>query len=740
MKKILSFLIILNIIAYSQEVRGWKTFSNLKNISNISVGSKGIWASSSGGGFFYNFSDNSYETFNKTNGLSGIVLTDVTIDKNGNIWFSSSSGIIDVYYPETKSFKTILDIFSSDRNSKQINELRSAGDTIIVSSDFGISLLDDNNLVFLDTFFKFGSFPSNLKVNSALKAGLIYAATDSGVAVQKTGETNLSAPESWTVYRSAGAVPLNLVSKIINYNGNIIAASKRGLFQFNGTGWQQYLPDLSNINISDIIAKNDSLFILANSTVWLYYQNNLSTLYSSGILITKLGFNSHGLYAASSSGIVSTKDGSLLFPDGPPVNQFPYLAVDNDGNLWATSGINGTGVGFSEYNGKNWKVYDKSNTPVIVNDDYYYVYAAPDNTIYVGNWGFGFVRIKDNRIDNFTTANTDMLGTDQNPDFLVITGFGIDSKDNLWILNSESVNRKTLSMLTPDSVWYHFSIPTANNQFLEKHFNLAIDQYDTKWFCSQDPTRPGLYYFNENGTYTNTNDDKSGYITTSNGLNDNTVTSVLVDTRGDIWVGTGLGVNVINNNGSIFSNAPSLRITSIFTLRQQSINCMAVDPLNQKWIGTNQGLLLVNSDGTNLIASYDSKNSPLPSDIIRSLAVDKNSGTVYVGTDEGIVSFKTPAIEAQDNFTELVVYPSPFVLRGNSNQLTINGLVTDSDIKILTITGKLVTEFSSPGGKIAFWDGKDMKGNYVGSGIYLVVAFDKDGNSAVAGKVAVIKE
>ncbi|MEJ2618343.1 MAG: two-component regulator propeller domain-containing protein, partial [Ignavibacteriaceae bacterium] len=277
-------------------------------------------------------------------------------------------------------------------------------------------------------------------------------------------------------------------------------------------------------------------------------------------------------------------------------------------------------------------------------------------------------------------------------------------------------------------------------QYIQQNMGMAIDQYDTKWFFSRDGNRPGLFYFNENGTYSDSKDDISGYINSSNGLNDNTINSILVDKRGDIWVGTGLGVNVISNNGSVLSSKPALNIISVFPLRQQTINCMAVDPINQKWIGTNQGLLLVNSDGTSLIASYDSKNSPLPSDIIKSITIDDNSGVVYVATDAAITSFKTAAIKPQDSFTNLFVYPSPFILNGGNNQLTISGLVVDSDIKILTITGKLVSEFSSPGGDVAFWDGRDMDGNYVSSGIYLVIAFDKEGNNAVAGKIAVIRK
>ena len=167
---------------------------------------------------------------------------------------------------------------------------------------------------------------------------------------------------------------------------------------------------------------------------------------------------------------------------------------------------------------------------------------------------------------------------------------------------------------------------------------------------------------------------------------------------------------------------------------------MAVDPLNQKWIGTNEGLLHVTSDGTTLLDAFTSKNSPLLSDIIRSIAIDPNTGTVYVGTDEGLTSFVTTSVMPKESFNKLLVYPNPFVIKNDGKYLTIDGLIRDSDLKILTINGKLVAEFSSPGGRIATWDGRDLNGNLVSSGIYLVVAFDKDGNNVTASKVAILHE
>jgi hypothetical protein len=334
-----------------------------------------------------------------------------------------------------------------------------------------------------------------------------------------------------------------------------------------------------------------------------------------------------------------------------------------------------------------------------------------------------------------------MQGIPGSPDFIVITGFGTDSKNNKWVLNYWSGNRKSLSMVTPDSTWYHFTNNAEPNISLEGHYNLAIDPYDTKFYHLNNSSNKGLYYFNENKTYDDESDDRSGFISTADGLSGSEISAVVVDRRGDVWIGTNSGVNVLSNTSAIpSSNDPLLRLSSVFSLREQSINAIAIDPLNQKWVGTNEGLLLVNSDGSRLLAALYASNSALLSDKIQSISIDENAGIIYVGTEEGLTSFETPFIKPQESFDKLFVYPNPFKIKDNNKLLTIDGLIRDTDIKILTVSGNIVTEFSSPGGRTAQWDGTDDDGKLVSSGIYLVVAFDVDGNNIITGKVAVIRE
>lgn len=58
-------------------------------------------------------------------------------------------------------------------------------------------------------------------------------------------------------------------------------------------------------------------------------------------------------------------------------------------------------------------------------------------------------------------------------------------------------------------------------------------------------------------------------------------------------------------------------------------------------------------------------------------------------------------------------------------------------MKIVTTAGTLVAEGRSQGGTFT-WDGNDLDGKRVASGIYMVEAATEDGSKGVVCKIAVI--
>jgi ligand-binding sensor domain-containing protein len=747
MRTLLLFLIVPVFVTTSsaQQFINWQNYTALKNVRDVVISDNGFWSAANGGAFRYNSIENDFITLHKSDGLNGISLTSVTIDNLDRAWFGGADGIIDIYEPGSDQFNVILDIYSSGQINRRINDLVASGDTIIVSSDFGVSLIDANTFLFFDTFFKFGDFTTNTRVNSTLKSGLFYVCTDEGIAIQKPGAVNLSAPESWNVYSTADGLPSDKTLKARFYQNNLIVSTDEGFSQFINNTWSSFIPNLAGVNIVDYQVSGDSILILAENVIYLYANSVLTELYNSSVNLLSLEFNNiFGIVCASADGSLFLDNqlaGEFLSPNAPPVNQFPSLSVDANSLLYSASGTDVTGVGYYTYDGEIWNHYNKSNTPELPANSIYFVNTI-NSTGYFGTWGSGFFeRTEDGTITAYNSANTGMQGVDENPNFLVIAGLDKDSQENLWVLNYGAVNRMNLSTMTTNGDWYHFAVPAENNFYLELHDNLTVDIYDTKWYSCAQSSRQGLFYFNENKTYEDPSDDRSDYLTTVDGLNTNDIRDVVTDRRGDIWVATSLGVNIITNTSAIpTSGSSALRISSVFVLRQQSVNAIAVDPLNQKWIGTNEGLLLVNSDGSRLLTTFTAQNSALLSNIIRSIAIDENKGIVYVGTDEGLTSFETPYIKPLESFEELFVYPNPFNINDGSNLLTIDGLIREADIKVLKIDGTLVTQFSSPGGRTAYWDGRDDKGELVNSGVYIIVAFDLEGNNVVTGKVAVLRK
>jgi flagellar hook assembly protein FlgD len=91
-----------------------------------------------------------------------------------------------------------------------------------------------------------------------------------------------------------------------------------------------------------------------------------------------------------------------------------------------------------------------------------------------------------------------------------------------------------------------------------------------------------------------------------------------------------------------------------------------------------------------------------------------------------------------NTMSSLFIYPNPYKIP-NDQQLAIQGLVANSTVKILTVSGSLVNEFATQNGGRAYWDGKNKRGTYVPSGIYWIVGYADNGAEIVTGKVAVIR-
>jgi hypothetical protein len=162
-----------------------------------------------------------------------------------------------------------------------------------------------------------------------------------------------------------------------------------------------------------------------------------------------------------------------------------------------------------------------------------------------------------------------------------------------------------------------------------------------------------------------------------------------------------------------------------------------VDGANRKWVGTSKaGVFLFSEDGLETIHHFTTENSPLLSNKIFEIAIDGKKGTVYFGTEGGLISYKSTAIDGKDDFGDVYVYPNP-VREDYQGEIVVTGLVGNVNVKITDINGNIVFETTALGGQ-AIWDGRTFSGNRVRTGVYMIFCTNEDGSQTHITKLLVI--
>jgi sugar lactone lactonase YvrE len=433
------------------------------------------------------------------------------------------------------------------------------------------------------------------------------------------------------------------------------------------------------------------------------------------------------------------------FPNGPNSNQFNDVTIAPDGTLWgAGGGFYGptTGFGFYRFNGHNWKSFTHANS-LLPDDEVYLVSVGCNGSLWASTYGYGIVEIPagSDSIDaaHLLGRNVGMTGVAENLNFIVTSSVACDSRGNFWTSIVRSADRNVLAVRKPDGTWRHLPVivdGTKVDRLQDRPVDrcLAIDASDNLWAVVKDPALKGVVALANAGTIDSI---AAVHLTSANGLPSDNASTIVVDRENEIWIGTDRGIAIVLDPSN------PLRTGAIATYRPANgltVNAITVDPLNQKWVATTEGVILYSPDGTQALASYtvESTSGKLIDNNVKSIAVDPETGTVYFGTTGGLASLSTPAVAPKAQFDKLFVYPNPYLVP-NGSLLTVDGLVANSSLKILTIDGRLVREIKTPGGRIGFWDGKDDRGNVVASGVYVIVGFTEDGSQVGTGKVAVIR-
>jgi len=108
-----------------------------------------------------------------------------------------------------------------------------------------------------------------------------------------------------------------------------------------------------------------------------------------------------------------------------------------------------------------------------------------------------------------------------------------------------------------------------------------------------------------------------------------------------------------------------------------------------------------------------------------------------MATARGICSYRSESAAGKADFQDAYVFPNP-VRPGYEGKITITNLVAGVNVKITDISGNLVYETIARGGQ-ATWDGKNLSGHKVSTGVYLIFMTNEDGSKTHVGKLLFLK-
>jgi hypothetical protein len=372
---------------------------------------------------------------------------------------------------------------------------------------------------------------------------------------------------------------------------------------------------------------------------------------------------------------------------------------------------------------------------------------SDNKRIYAGSWGNGLIELYDGKlVAKYGESNSSLHHhSASDTSDIRIGGTAFDQNGNLWVVNTH--NNYCLSRKSGND-WQDYNISIVNESDLGQ---LMIDRYDQKWVLMRytNLNTNSILVFTDNGTPDNPSDDKSRLLNSTVGsgnISGNNVNALAEDRNGQVWVGTEKGICVFYSPENIFVPGQNFDAQQIlvqqgsyvqYLLENEMVTAIAVDGANQKWIGTDRGgVFLFSPDGTKQIYHFTIDNSPLFSNRITALAINPLTGEVYIGTDKGILSFKSVATEGGDSFSDVYAYPNP-VKEGYAGYIAIKGLVQDAEVKITDISGRLIFATKASGGQ-AIWDGKNFTGKRAKTGVYLVFASNETGSEKIVTKILII--
>lgn len=707
--------------------------------------------------------DNSMNRYSKINGLSDFGMSSLEYNDAKEVLFIAYSNTNIDLLKEGK----IVNISDIKRKQilgkKTINNIYFIDEVAYLSCGFGIVLVDVDREEVRDTWY-IGDDGNALEVFDIASAdGFIYAATEEGLRKADLSSPNLADFQSWEIVTDipnfegvfdqveehegkilANYHPSDHLDKVYIYENNIwtplvLNENSRVQNLCRGEQWfyivRNYSIDLYNTDLSfarkvytyGFTDKTNPTDISEDSDGSVWISDRINSLLNTKNFWNFSNYQLNGPRSASVFDMSSANNRLVIAPGG---------RNDSYGNLYKKDGV------FTKVD-DTWINYHLTDTPALDSIfDLICVSVNPRNSneYALGSWGRGLTVFNQDGLEEvYGTHNSSLTPVNGAPQYLRIGGVAYDENGNLWV-NCASSNA-LMHRLDVNGEWTAWELGASSAADVGK---MTIDSRGYKWIEMRQGGSNYIFVFDEQQADGQQLKGLNGYPNKGN-IPGNTVTAIADDLDGEIWLGTDAGIGVIYSPSGIFNGGDydAQRIIverdgyAQYLLEAEKVQTIAVDGANQKWIGTERaGAFLLSPDGQEEIFHFTAENSPLYSNNVSSINIMDN-GEVFIGTDKGVIAYKSKATPPVEKFEDVYAYPNP-VRPEYSGVIAIKGLIRDANIRITDVYGGLVHESKAYGGQ-AVWDGNNMNGKRVNTGVYLVFVADDQGEETIVTKILFVK-
>jgi hypothetical protein len=704
--------------------------------------------------------DNSFEALTKAKGLSDLSLsaigyhegtsTVVVGYRNGNIDFIRGNEIVNM--ADIKRTPLVA-------GPKQIYSIKFRGDDAYLCTSFGLVVLDMQRREIKATIYPTQSLAEVYDVEFA--GDTIAVGTQLGSYFADINNPALVYFGAWQAFPGFGQG--RIIKGICYFDGSWYM-NKIVPYELNRDTVFRLQPGLppevvfSGRNYLNIRKNNGVFFVVQNTE--LHYRTASEPEFSS-ILLYDYYVPVYPIDAIADQSdpkkfwIADRAQGLAAFfsenskpwftPEGP-YSKNTFRMTHSGGQLWVATGAYDFGYnpiyitdGLLNRDGAFWRSFRYPLGTDFIRD-FTSVAIDPNDSkhVFATTWGYGMIELQDGAIvQRYDTANSGMDAISPLTAEIRASSLAFDKDGKLWTLSTSAVH--PIGMRKPDGTWRTYAFgPSIDDQSTG---DLMVDSSGNKWFMLAEK---GLVVFS-----TDDEDNLVSYKLLNDqvgrgALNSVRVYSMAQDLDGQVWVGTDKGVCVFYSPDAILQegadNWDAQKITisqggfNQYLLNSEEVTAIVVDGANRKWFGTRKaGLFLVSPDGTEQLQHYTFDNSSLLSNSINTMCMDQETGELYIGTDQGICSFRTDATLGGKTFGKVYAFPNP-VRPEYNGPVTISGLVANAEVRITDVEGNVVFSDRANGGTIT-WNGRLYSGERAATGVYLIFASNDDGSQTKVAKL-----